>query len=79
MKRLIYLMLPALLLAASPAFAVILDEAPRNKAVAFKKQYNCTDGEWRQVTRQVTNHKGLTERYVGYKCVRAGDRNSQGR
>lgn len=68
MKRLTLLAI-ALMLAA-PAWAVILDEAPRNKPVAFKKQYKCTDGEWKQVIRQVTNHRGLSERYVGYKCVR---------
>lgn len=67
MKTLIFLSLALML--SSPAWAVIMDEAPRNKVVAFKKQYKCSEGEWKQVVRQVTNHKGLSERYVGYKCV----------
>lgn len=62
-------LLATALMLASPAWAVIMDEAPRNKVVAFKKQYKCSDGEWKQVVRQVTNHRGLSERYVGYKCV----------
>jgi len=69
MKKTI-LILATLFIGSQAAFAVILPEAPRNKAVAFKKLYNCTNGEWKQVVRQTTNRDGINERYVAVKCVR---------
>jgi len=64
------MILATLLIGSQAAFAVIMPEAPRNKSVAFKKLYKCTNGEWKQVVHQVTNREGINERYVGVKCVR---------
>lgn len=72
--------LTATLFFGQAAFAVIMTEAPRNKVVAFKNQYKCTNGEWKQVIKQVTNQQGLNERQVGVRCVRdykPGQKNSE--
>jgi len=55
------------------AFALIIVEAPKNKTVAFRKQYTCTNGTWKHVVRQVRTQRGVSERYVGSKCVPSGN------
>ena len=69
MKALICALLASMLVVPS-VFAVVQTEAPRNKVVAYRQQYKCTNGEWKRVVQQRTNSNGLNERMVGFKCIR---------
>ena len=69
--------LTALLLSVPAAYAVVKTEAPRGKAVTYKRQYNCTNGKWKTVIRQRTNNNGLNERVVGFKCIRERGRKAK--
>ena len=68
MKK-IGIIITMLLLFPTFAMAVVLGEAPRNKVVAYKSLYTCTDGKWKRVKQQRTNSRQLSETQIGYKCI----------